>query len=455
MFYCHLNEIDHVHLLDPYQPIKLQNFKPHIDPRTGQHIKTLIIDNTSKHSHHHVVQLFKAFPASSQIAQNDHDASIRCLESMRSRKALTNPLAPTQAQLRDLEAYTGCWEQRQKEKALFSDFVRTYFNVNLLNRCLQVYPEMDAIVMDRLKSSVEEIKRTRNYEYVMQSAMALEYPDDGSNVKLYVGEDIEKYGHVWHYSSSRLISSVLPTIQAVPPIPTDTLSLLAAESMAISHGVDVVLTPSLVKQILGSPNKVSESWAVQMTIRMYSNQNVCYFEELMPKTYLSRMEINKKAFEYRVRSATSSPNGTATYCLLRNCYLDDINKSSSLNETNQEITAEQIEYRLVNFDEYLEKNSTKAKYPSGNYSYKLCTLSKAADGDSLKLMMRTSQDVCERSSNNDEPQFVNLSTKVEYKPEFGAEQMSRSELISEWCDLYFNTGSVTDRGELFNHPIKR
>lgn len=456
VFYCHLNEIDHIHLLDQYQPNELPIFNAHIDPRTGKQIKTLIIDNTSK-PHRHTVQLFDSFPASSQIAQNHHDASIRCLESIRSRKTTANPPAPTQAELRDLEAYTGCWEPRQIERELFSDFVRSYFNVHLMNRCLEVFPEMDEIVMDRLKSTVEEIKRMRNYEYVMQTAVSLEYPDVPV-ANLFAGKQIEKFGNVWHYSSSRLTASVLPKIQTeLLERPTDKLSVLAAETQAIAHDVDIVLTPTLVKQILYSPANLSESWAVQMTIRAYSNhKNVCYFEELMPKTSLSGMERNKKAFEYRVRSAASSPNGTATYCLLRNRYLDDINKISTLTETKQEFNADKLEYRLVNFDEYL-KNNMKTKYPSGNYSYRLCTLgvTEAADGDSLKLMLRTSQDVCERSTNNEAPQFVNLSTKVEYKLEFGAEQMSRSELISEWCDLYFSPGSVTDRGELFVYPSKR
>lgn len=458
VFYCHLNEIDHIHLLDRYQPKDLPLLKPHIDPRTGQYIKTLIIDNTSTLSHRRTVQLFDSFPAGSQIPQNNHDASMRCLESMRLRKAIPNPPAPTQAELKDLEAYTGCWEQRQNERKLFLDFVRNYFNVNLLNRCHAVYPEMNEIVMDRLKSNVEVMRRTRDYEYVMQTAVSLEYPD-GSIVNLIIGKEIEQFGHVWHYSSSLLMAPVLPRIQIeLLERPTDKLSLLAAEKIAIANDVDVVLTPSLVKQFLDSHTNVSESWAVQMTIRKYPNHmNVCYFEELMPKTNLSSMDRNKLAYEYRIRTATSSPNGTATYCLLRNRYLNDINKSLSSNETKQDISVGKLEYRLVNFDEYLKNNTTKSKYPSGNYSYRLCTLgeSEASNGDSLKLILRTSQDVCERSATDEIPQFVNLSTKVEYKLEFGAEQMSRSELISEWCDLYFSPGSVTDRGELFIYPIQR
>lgn len=458
MFFCHLNEIDHIHLLDQYQPKELTEFKFHIDPRTGQHIEKLIIDNTNTHSLHHTAKLFASFPATSQFTQSDHEASIRCLESIRSRKGIPNPSAPTQAHLKDLEAYTACWEKRQKERELFSDFVRSYFYTNLGNRCRDVCPEMDAIVMNRLKSNIEEIKRTRNYEYVMQTAMALEYPDD-SNVNLYIEKDIEQYGHVWHYSSSRLTASVLPKIQTeLLNRPTDNLSVLAAESIVIAHDIDFVLTPLLVKTFLDSSTNVSESWTVQMTIRMYPNhKKVCYFEEILPKTYLSSMERNNKAFEYRVRSAASAPHGAATYCLVRNRYLDDINKSSSLIESRAEFT-EQIQYRLVNFDEYLKNKSHKARYPIGNYSYRLCTLgeSGAADGVPFRLLMRLSQDVCERSSSDEAPQFVNLSTKVEYKFEFGAEQMSRSELISEWCDLYFNPGSVTDRGEFFFiHSIKR
>lgn len=103
-----------------------------------------------------------------------------------------------------------------------------------------------------------------------------------------------------------------------------------------------------------------------------------------------------------------------------------------------------MEYKAIGFDEFLqqlEENRKPVDPVQRNVSLQLWNLQ---DGDEqCRILVRTRTDCYE--SLRKVKFYINISIKLEYQTEFGAEQMTKSELIREWTRQRLRPNSKTLR----------
>lgn len=121
------------------------------------------------------------------------------------------------------------------------------------------------------------------------------------------------------------------------------------------------------------------------------------------------------------------------------CTANEILTESKPNEDQMEISGTTSEYKLNQIDDSSDENSENVER---NISLSIIELT--CSHRCIRILVPSKQDAF-REGKDGATEFVNLSSKVESKAEYGAEQMSQNELIYEWCGQYFRSNTVTER----------
>lgn len=105
--------------------------------------------------------------------------------------------------------------------------------------------------------------------------------------------------------------------------------------------------------------------------------------------------------------------------------------------------AQTTAYDVKSLEEFMKKSYSNVKKTAGvNEFNHLCKISDKSQ--SFRLLVKHA-DAFYFKNEHSERVPVNISIKLEYQVKFGAEQMTRSELLKEWCQHKFNRESITLR----------
>lgn len=429
------------------------------------------------------IRFFDKFPTKSNLNSSDQLKCIRAITNINSKiKDISKKM--------DEIIYYSLTNIRLKEEEIFQSFVKSYFLTNLSERYENLDSSFEEFVVNKWKKYLEFVRGLKTNFYNIQTALELDY-SSGSEVKcefqrLYDGKGIiPRIFLVLKKPFSENIKQTTTKMERMFDFHEQSNFFsndLIALKIALESECDFVITTESICCFL---NNFSESWNILVNIKNIAedNKNIIFINNPLPKTFLSGIDRIKESFDFALKAKISFPTNNSSYIsginksvkadkiLKENIVNEEINDSSeddlvidevieektvvapeivteSMTEELSEELPKEIEYKVVEFVEYLKnkKTTTKMEEETGrNYSYRLWKISEE-DFD-IKLLVKTNQDGCDKDEDGNY-KFVNLSTKVEFKSEFGAEKMSREELIREWCNLYFRPGTVTQRGEL-------
>lgn len=444
VFRCHINEIDHISLLDPYQdtvtgPAATRPTNIPSDPRNGKIYPRFLVD----HSKCAEPKLFGSFPMKSTLPAWAHNSCIRAITRIRNRLTDVcrsgNGTPMSTAECKDLETYTASWEKRQNELINFQEFVKKQFLANVVSLMENVNP----IGSDQIIETWEQnLKIPRAGHYSIQTCLPLDFEANG-NLTLQVGPAVLQGGTLVEYNTKVSNKWCRPS-----SLQSDAIKALDFhfksmhyKAIAVKHKANMVLSLNVLKKLLNYPNNCNESWNIPFevqNIEELSYERICFFDEVLPQSFLSKAERNKKAIQLQVQSCTINQRDCKTFCLGSRMY------SKLISENETVANSQDFEYKVMPSGKYVQKENCLRIEPP--HILRLATLD-VNDQKTVKLLIGQSIQSFE-TSNSGEPTLVNVSSKLEYQTQFGAEQMSGSELIDEWCAQTFQPDSVTDRCEL-------
>lgn len=190
--------------------------------------------------------------------------------------------------------------------------------------------------------------------------------------------------------------------------------------------IDVMVSVDALKTILSNRQK-NKSFLLPLITKVVNKTKMAVIDTPLPPTSLHGYDNNKYAHNCAIKAIF-----TTIRC--ENALDVRTKKVSSMNtERTSKISKYHRRYRLFK----LPEEHTEAKDPKNpmNYSYNRWAFSKR--NENLQLLIKSSIDFYEQSDEDAAPKFFNLSTKIEYQSEFGAEEMTEEELVEEWCSIAF------------------
>lgn len=174
------------------------------------------------------------------------------------------------------------------------------------------------------------------------------------------------------------------------------------------------------------------------------------FKKPLPPTYLNGNERYKKGSKYLIRS-----------CLNRNSlhvfdHTDQTIHRMAIDVEHIEYDSmpkTDFEYKVADIDEFCKKYQKK-EVPHENMSFAIFNVTGNDEtneyNENFRILVPSKRDGYKEDANG-KVQFVNYSSKTEYQSEYGAEIMTKDELIREWCEMFFRPNTVTERSTcIFN-----
>uniref|UniRef100_A0A1Q3F2F7 Putative nmda receptor-regulated protein 2 c-terminus n=1 Tax=Culex tarsalis TaxID=7177 RepID=A0A1Q3F2F7_CULTA len=424
----HINETDPVHQLGDVYTDTGGALEFPVDPRTGQEVRTLELDTTRP------FRLYDRFPSGSNLNRADHQHCLAVQNRLNMRLGFE-----TAEELEALGKFRALTGKLKKERVLFDSFVRNYFLNNLAGRKRTIDAELDGLVVGVWRSKVGRMleRRMGGGKYQLATAVLwLKYRKNEKNVGFEVAsENVLELGCVRNiYTENLLHASTLRRSKRI-------LDRYLEEYCSSTDVDDAVHVDSILKQdedvrfvvnsgalcyLLDKACNLEQRWAIPFRIDSVGGRNVVFIEKKLQPVRMLTHERNVQAHKYLVRS-----------------FMTIVKKEGAKPEQESEPNVK-IEYKAVGFDEYLQQLEVTRK-PSEpvqrNVSLQLWNLQ---DGDDqYRFLVRTRTDCYE--SLRKVKFYINISIKLEYQTEFGAEQMTKSELIREWTRQRLRPNSKTLR----------
>lgn len=197
------------------------------------------------------------------------------------------------------------------------------------------------------------------------------------------------------------------------------------------NGVDVIIPLSVIRRLLKNS---SSGYLVQVCVGETPSGRRIEFKKPLPRQRprdKRRKALNGSKYVLR---ASACSDRTPFF----DCKSGEMAKHEGFTES-VEANGTTNTYKLRRFEDFPQKAREE---DARNVLLTLFELRSAER--SLKVMVPSKQDAVRRMK-DDSVQFVNLSSKVETKAEYGAECLSQNELIYEWCGQYFRPETVTER----------
>lgn len=467
-FHSQLLEIEHVHLMQA-------NPKPNIttnhssddthktttdteilkDPRTGLSITNYTCDYRDTDVALRNIFLRK-FIEKSKLSPVEHRAGVEAILWLSSHS--TNIL---DEKPRICEIYFATQTTRFEEKGKYLQFLKNYFSQNLTYRYQTVLPPIDFFLQKMWKMLVIELLQSLADDYY-RIATAFQLDAFPSNSVDMVLMDANQHGNVpemlekpdllfLRKSSSQLIEEW----ENMHNEDTKKFIQNCVDPCRVKHDPNVIIPLSSICSVIDAAVSGKQNFMIRITIQ---ENNEVVFEKALPPTELSALQKSRIGFKHLLQSSFQ-----------KNSSKTDNTKQHSVNHLSNEATGNSIEsaieYKTMEFSEYLKKvykeNEQKqskqdheevgVKTPFKNCCCNLWELSERTDGQfssnssAVRMLVIHQQDAF-RFINDNEKEFVSLSPKVEYQAEYGAEEMRLTELIQEWCLLYFQPNSIVYRG---------
>lgn len=362
-----------------------------------------------------------------------HHSCIQAITRIRNRGTSTDMSA---ADCKDLEIYTASWAKRQQEQQGFQEFVQQQFVANVAELMEQVKPFASDLVTEEWR---RDLQMAPAGHFTLQTALQL---DNGASeqVTLSVEDEISKGGTLVEYNACCTNKWCRPSehqTQLLDELNTRCLST-NHEATALENQANIVVSAEVLQKLLDYPANCQQPWNIPFEVRDYDDMNykrICYLDTVLPPSHLSKAERNKRAIQRQVQACTLKQ---------RDSSLATRQFKNVFPETDELSIDTDMEYKVHVFDEYVRKQTRRSSIVKRPHILRPATI--GTEKEPIRLLLENCPKVFEATSGG-ETKIVNVSTKLEYQSHFGAEQMSASELIAEWCALVFQPKSVTDRCE--------
>lgn len=456
VFFCNLLDTDPYHLQHTHESTHSQDVpadelvqSKFIDPRTGIEIPTHQCNHKDANFEKQNIFLKKYIQASS-LSRAQHTA---CLNVMRGFKL--RPESATDEQ-NDKILYESSASNRLQEKQLFLDKLRENYFAQLSYRFHHVPPSINYFILQKWKKQLIEMhRRLANARYCMRTAISLQPSETTVNIKHFHQERLGCVPKMSGECIEYLKQSFPKLMNAYEQQKVKRISIAVKEKvneLIEEHDVGFVIPISILKLIFNSSSK--NDWLFCVTVREsakstpFHPQKEIIFEKPLPPTYLSGNERHRKGAKYLLYSCLNRNPSNFFNCKDQTESETGIDTNMQAHEIESKISDENIEYKIFNNDEFIKQ------YPKHECSFENQTFTilemgcdDAGNGDeTFKILIPTKQAAYKKNKENGEVQFVNYSPKIEFQAEFGAETMTKDELLREWCDLYFRPKTSTERG---------
>lgn len=407
-----------------------------IDPRTGNKILKYIVPCNKNPNNN----LFQYFTANSKMNGRQHGATIRVLQN----RSVGKKRELTVSEKMDLEVYFSIYERRQNERKLYHDFVRQHFFSHGVNRCQNVKPTLNELIIARRAIQLEKLQHRLHRTYDIQTAILLNVNAlNKITVRLERIVEHNDGNTVCKYAKNLLEPHLRQTFQCMTKMlqhksaKNSSTSVVLAK-LAIDNRAHFAISMSTLCALLDYSVNSRNNWIIPVHIRQSENDvKTIVLSRPLVEQYLSAKQRNDKAYKWRVKASLEST---------------EINKTVSEEIMSNNDNTFKREYKLYEFNEYMTMFAKKHggsdagpnnSHSKDNYLSTLWLMENVESNDGVRLLVRTKLTAVDTI--DEKPIFVNFSTKVEYQVEFGGEQVTASELVREWCRQKFSLDSITER----------
>jgi NMDA receptor-regulated gene protein 2 C-terminus len=444
VFYTNLNEIDHIHYDDHRrrQSSGEQFTVLPIDPRTNSIVDRVQIDMTGQKQAN---SIFNKFPTKSKLNRGQQQTCLRALHRIHTPYEQLN-----QSEKANRDAYHQLLPKIDPENQEFNQFVRSYFMANLVARKRKISPPLNSFVENNWRRNVGKLLLADDQRYQLQSALPLTSDlTPNAQVSVKFVETLKQTGwiprskfEITHttYSHLRRCLDQMSHLQDQKLKSQAACRNTLVDELLEDRDLDIITNLSTLIQLCNFPDNTMTAWSVPFEIvGREDNASTIILQKPLPPLAMSTHSRNMKAHKYAFKSSFLHFQHKSAFSLERNLKLGDIPELTPPVESKKRATREDEPFRVQDFDEYLREVQKRLTPAENNefFSNTTCRLHELQTelGDPLKMAVITHQDCCEKIDG----QLVNLnlSLKLEFQPEFGAEEMSKAELIREWFRLRF------------------
>lgn len=453
VFFCHLLDIDPLHLRHTCQETSQLNEstesgetrpRQFVDPRTGVEITSHVCDYKNVDLETRNIFLTSYIQAST-LQKYEH---VACLNALRCSKFTSNQSNEEQ---KNCKFYESSAMNRFEEKNLFLDKLREYYMAKLVKRFHDLPPSINYFITQNWKKQLIAMhRRMANAKYRLRTAISLQssvctvktntiHQEHLGNVPKMNTDTIEylrqSFPNLMEAYHRRKNTHLLPVIRE------------RVKELAQEHGVDFVIPISILKRILSGRN----GWSFCMTVResamstTFNPKKEVIFEKPLPPTYLSGNERHKKGAKYLLHSCLNQ-HPSCVYS--HNDHTEKETGVDSVQDSDPTHGPEtEVEYKISSCDEFMKKLA-KSECSYENMTFTIIDIigceDSENDGETFKILVPAKQAAYNKKG-DDGIEFVNYAAKIEFQAEYGAEVMTKDELIREWCDLFFRPKTNTER----------
>lgn len=460
VFLSHLFEIDPTH----YRFINQNNpndktaqtktneniVKQFADPRNGIEIPSHFCNYTERDITGSNIFLKNCIEIS-RLRSDEHSACIKAIHLLNQQIPNVNP-----ANFDYYQDYESTARDRNEEKQLFLGRLREHFMAKISTRYHHVPPAIDNFVMHIWKKQLIDLHRgIGNVGIRLRTALSLQATDINVQMKVIHQDHIGNVTEIYNQNIEFVRQSSANLQKTYNERKSKQLLMDVdgkKQEFVQKYGIDFIMPISILKLILCDG---CDDWNFEMSVRdsktstVFNPKKEIHFQKPLPSLYLSGNARYKKGAKYLLRSCFSQ---NSSHILDRSNNMESdigiVTESAKCNsnENNTE------KYQLHHFDRFMEMYFGKKmikKLSSANVTFTVFEMVGGADendAETFRILIPSKQDAYKRNQ-NDEICFINLSAKIEFQSEYGVEELTKDELICEWCDLYFRPDSITERSK--------
>lgn len=448
-FFSHLMELDPLHLQYVAQnsnEVVKNSPRQFVDPRTGVEIPSH--ECNYKNVELKLRNIFLAnYVAVSKLQKHEHSA---CLNALR---CSTKPASEwSTEEKRDCILHETTALHRAEEKRFFLEKLREHYFAEISNRYHKVPPSVDYFVTQLWKKKVITMYRQlTNDRYRMTTAISLQPSSCTVKMDVIHQEHLGCVPQMTHERVEYIRDSYVNLMKAYNQRKNTHFSQVIKEKvneLVTQHDIDFVVPVSVLKLLLNNKSGWNFAVTVKDTTGISSKFNAkeIIFEKPLPVAYMSGRDRYKLAAKYLLYS-----------CLNRNSLniynRNEITECKTLIDSKtvecDSSTNKDLDYKISSCDEFMKKHS-KSETLHENMTFTIFNVTGFDDSDdsneTFKMLVPAKQ-AAYKNGDDGEVTFLNYSPKIEYQAEYGGEEMTKEELIDEWCELFFKPNSMTERGK--------
>lgn len=454
VFHSNLLQIEPSHLTDYYQQQKARSAEQEqkgspeekaprkfTDPRTQISIPTFTCDHRDIDLAARNILLGKCVETS-KLSSSEHSACLKAIQNLR-----TDETALSREDKTDRSIFLTTFQTRFDEKTRFLAYLKRTFPGTLSHRYHSVHPAIDSFITHKWKRQLLQMyTNTASDSYRMSTALKINrQTDDEINAELV---HQEHHGNVPKMLCDATIlrqstENLLRTYQRHRCDQFRKFIRDKSIEIADENQVNAIVPLSVIRLMVCDSDV---EWSIQMEVKDGSSSSILNptkavtFEKPLPPLYLSGNERKTLGSKYVLRTTVCPPH-TSAFCHSTKTTSDPVTNSDEVIECG---TPSDNEYELHTVDEIAAKHSEGSDPMSvGNCSFRIWNLSNGHS--TIRLMVPAKSDAFRVGKKEEEIEMVNLSSKLEFQAEYGAEVMTKFQLLREWCHQYFRPDSITVR----------